>query len=106
MFEREKCFPRSDTALVLVLKQRGLFFLLLGDFGGDSALVAVLSWLGKVPCLWGLSRCCLQGTASGQELLEAGSWHWQELSTGDSYQVLGDDSKKGFTQRRDFCFFF
>lgn len=39
--------PKSDTALVLVLNQAGFFFLLLGDFGGDSAHAAVLSWLGK-----------------------------------------------------------
>lgn len=52
-----------------------------------------------------LSWCCWQGTGSGQELLEAGSWHWQELNAGDSYKLLGDDSRKGFTQRRDFCFF-
>lgn len=67
MFETEKCFPRSDTALVLVPKQKVFFFLLLGDFGG-SAHVEVLG----EGAFGALSRCSLQGIASGQELLEAG----------------------------------
>lgn len=68
MFETEKCFPRSDTALVLVLKQKVFFLLLLGDFGGGSAHVEVLG----EGAFGALSRCSLQGIASGQELLEAG----------------------------------
>lgn len=41
--------PGVRHCLAFGAETEGFFFLLPGAFGGDSALVAVLSWLGKVP---------------------------------------------------------
>lgn len=80
MFETEKSFPRSDTALLLVLKQRDIFSLLLGGFGGDSALVQCCPGWGR--CLWGFVLVLLAGNrlragaAGGRFMALAGTERW------------------------------